>query len=417
MFRIKKIQGMEILDSRGNPTIGVTCELESGAAGRASVPSGASTGIHEALELRDNDKERYNGLGVLKAVENINLEINKNITGKEFTQKTLDEAMINLDGTENKSRLGANAILGVSLAFARACAKGKNLPLYEYLGSLAGKKEFKIPQPMFNIINGGKHADSGLDIQEFMIVPIGFNSFSEKVRAGVEVIFHLRKALKKDGYAISLGDEGGFAPKLTSNEDAFKYIIQAIKDAGYNDEIKLAIDAAASEFYDDKEKKYEIKVAGEKVKLGSSEVISWYETLIKKYPIISIEDGLAEDDWEGFTEMTDRLGDKIKIVGDDLTVTNIRRIKTASEKKSVNAVLIKLNQIGTLTETIEAIELTKKEGWTPIVSHRSGETDDTFIADLAVGLSCDYIKSGSLAREERVCKYNRLIEIEHKMTF
>jgi enolase len=297
------------------------------------------------------------------------------------------------------------------MAFARAKAQEENSELFEYLGSLAGNKDFKIPQPMFNIINGGRHADSGLEIQEFMIIPEAFNTIAQKVRAGVEIIFQLRKDLQKDGYAISLGDEGGFAPRLSSNEEAFQYMENAVKEAGYSKEqIKFGIDAAASEFF--KEDKYEIKIHGENKKLTSAEMIDWYEEIAGTDPLISIEDGLSEDDWNGFSEMTKRLGSKVKVIGDDLTVTNTERIKIAAEKKSINAVLIKLNQIGTVTETIEAIELTKKENWAVIISHRSGETDDTFIADLAVGLSCDYIKAGSLAREDRVCKYNRLMAIE-----
>jgi enolase len=411
MAKIQSVSAREVLDSRGNPTIEVICTLESGAVSSASVPSGASTGIHEAVELRDNDKNRFNGLGVLQAVKNVNIEINDNIKDIEWSQKTLDEALIKLDGTKNKSNLGANAILGVSMAFARAKAQEENLELFEYLGSLAGNKDFKIPQPMFNIINGGRHADSGLEIQEFMIIPEAFNTIAQKVRAGVEIIFQLRKDLQKDGYAISLGDEGGFAPRLSSNEEAFQYMENAVKEAGYSKEqIKFGIDAAASEFF--KEDKYEIKIHGENKKLTSAEMIDWYEEIAGTYPLISIEDGLSEDDWNGFSEMTKRLGSKVKVIGDDLTVTNTERIKIAAEKKSINAVLIKLNQIGTVTETIEAIELTKKENWAVIISHRSGETDDTFIADLAVGLSCDYIKAGSLAREERVCKYNRLMAIE-----
>ncbi|MDD5152926.1 MAG: phosphopyruvate hydratase [Candidatus Pacebacteria bacterium] len=411
MSKIKSVKAREILDSRGNPTIEVVCEFESGAMGKAAVPSGASTGVHEALELRDGDKKRYNGLGVLTAVRNVNEEIQKHLCDKDFVQQTLDKTLIELDGTENKSRLGANAILGVSLAFARACAGEKNIELYEYLGNLVGTKVFNLPQPMFNIVNGGKHADSGLDIQEFMIAPVHFNTFREKVRAGAEVITSLRKILKNKGYAISVGDEGGFAPKLSSNEEALELIEEAIKDAGYSfDQIKIGVDAAASSFY--KNGVYDLKIDGKQTKMSSQEMISWYEKLIDKHPILFIEDGLAEDDWFGFTFMTEMLGGMIKIVGDDLLVTNVKRIKMAIEKRAVNSVLIKFNQIGTLSETIEAIEMAKNQKWIPFISHRSGETTDTFIADLAVGLSCNYIKSGSLVRGERVCKYNRLMEIE-----
>ena len=414
MSKIKSIKAREILDSRGNPTVEVLCELESGVKAVSAVPSGASTGIHEALELRDGDKKRYNGLGVLNAIKNVNDEINNFVKGKEFDQKTLDEAMISLDGTPNKSKLGANAILGVSLSFARACAKENKVELYEYLGSLVGNKDFKLPHPAFNIINGGKHADSGLDVQEFMLIPKEFDSFKEKVRVGAEVITSLRKILKGKGDVVSVGDEGGFAPQLGSNEEGLDVIVEAIKDAGYSTEkVKIGLDSAASSFYKDRE--YNLRIAGKEKSLTSDEMISWYESLVKKYPIISIEDGLDEDDFVGFANLTAKLGDKITIVGDDLTVTNVRRIKMAVDVKAINSVLIKVNQIGTLTETIEAIQLTKKQGWIPFVSHRSGETTDTFIADLAVGLSCEYIKSGSLVRGERVCKYNRLMEIEEKL--
>ena len=414
MSKITSLHAREIIDSRGNPTIEVACDLESGAKAGAAVPSGASTGIHEALELRDGDKKRYNGQGVLDAVKNVNDEIFNHIKGKEFDQKSLDETMIKLDGTENKSRLGANAILGVSLDFARACAKENKVELYEYLGTLGDNKSFNLPQPAFNIINGGKHADSGLDIQEFMLIPTDFPSFKEKVRAASEIIISLRNILKGKGHVVSVGDEGGFAPQLGSNEEALDLIVQAIKDAGYTlDKVKIGIDSAASSFY--KDGKYVLRIAGTEKNMTSNEIVDWYENLIEKYPIISIEDGLAEDDFDGFAKLTSKLGDKITIIGDDLTVTNVKRIEMAIEKKAINSVLIKVNQIGTLTETIEAIQLTKKQGWIPFVSHRSGETTDTFIADLAVGLSCPFIKSGSLVRGERVCKYNRLMEIEEKI--
>ena len=355
--------------------------------------------------------------------------------------------MIKLDGTENKSRLGANAILSVSLSFARACAAEQKLELYEYLNGLIGNdyvipakagiqgqtvegdntldsglrrndktnsQSFNLPQPYFNVINGGKHADSGLDIQEFLIVPVGFDSFKRKVEAADEIIAALKKILVSKNYSIGVGDEGGFAPKLSSNEEAFELLEQAIKDAGYNfNQVKLAIDAAASSFY--VKSTYRLKIYGEDKNMGSRAMVDWYKRLVGAHPIVSIEDGLAEDDWDGFTHMNDMLGDKIQIVGDELTVTNIKRIQTAIEKKAINSVLIKLNQIGTLTETIQAIQLAKKQGWTAFVSHRSGETNDTFIADLAVCLSCECIKSGSLAREERVCKYNRLMEIEERL--
>jgi len=413
MVKIKSVKAREILDSRGNPTVEVSLSTDSYTV-ISSVPSGASTGVHEALELRDGDKGRYRGLGVLKAVGNINGEIKKEIEGKEFDQTSLDKFLIELDGTPNKSRLGANAILGVSMALAKASAKEQGLELYEYLGSLAGNTHFSFPEPSLNIINGGQHADSGLDIQEFMLIPTGFPTFKEKIRVGSEVIYALRGILKDRGYTVSVGDEGGFAPKLKTNEEALEVMVEAIAKAGYTtDQVKIGMDAAASSFYENG--KYNLKIKGEQKSLTSSEIISWYEELVNTYPIISIEDGLAEDDWEGFKDMNDKLGDKITIVGDDLLVTNIERVKTAIENQAVNSVLIKLNQIGSVSETIETIRLTQSEGWKPFVSHRSGETTDTFIADLAVGLSCPFIKSGSLVRGERVCKYNRIMEIEDKL--
>jgi len=414
MSKIKSLKAREIIDSRGNPTVEVSCTLESGKTAVAAVPSGASTGIHEALELRDADLKRYNGLGVEKAVANVNEEILAFVKGKELDQKSLDALMIAKDGTPNKARLGANAILGVSLAFAKAVADEKGIELYEHLAFLAGIKKFSLPHPAFNIVNGGKHADSGLDVQEFMLIPQKFGSFAEKVRVGAEVITSLRKILKKKGDVISVGDEGGFAPKLGSNEEALDLIVAAIKDAGYTTEkVKIGLDAAASSFYENGV--YNLRIAGKETKASSDDMIAWYEKLVKKYPLISIEDGLAEDDFAGFAKMTKKLGGKITIVGDDLTVTNVKRIRESIEKKAINSVLIKVNQIGSLSETIESILLTKKEGWIPFVSHRSGETTDTFIADLAVGLACDYIKSGSLVRGERVCKYNRLMEIENHL--
>ena len=411
MSTIQTIIGREILDSRGNPTIEIECLLGSGVRAKASVPSGASTGIHEALELRDGDLKRYSGLGVLKAVENINEKINPSIQNKDFDQKNLDQTLIQLDSTENKSVLGANAILGVSMAFARASAIEKNIELYQYLGDLAHNNNFRLPTPLINIINGGKHADSGLNLQEFIIAPTKFDNFHQKIRAGKEIISCLEKTLKNMGLAVSIGDEGGFAPKLSSGEEALDLIEKSISDAGYSsDQIKIGIDAASSTFY--KDNYYSLKIEGQYKNLTSIEIVDWYGKLVSKYPIIFIEDGLAEDDFDGFSHMMSALGEKIMIVGDDLTVTNTKRIKKASEKKSINAVIIKPNQIGTITETIEAILMTKSFGWTPFISHRSGETTDTFIADLSIGCDCSYIKSGSLARGERVCKYNRLMEIE-----
>jgi enolase len=413
MNTIRTLLAREILDSRGEPTLEVTLGLEHVSA-TASVPSGASTGSHEALELRDNDPHRYLGRGVLKAVEHVNNEINKNVVGKEFTQEQLDACLIELDGTPNKSRLGANAILGVSLAFARASAQEKNIPLYQHLGSLAGNTAFALPQPMFNIINGGKHADSGLDIQEFMLAPIAFDSFAEKVRVGSEILHTLKDILKQKGYSVGVGDEGGFAPKLHSNEEALELMVAAIEQAGYTTEqVKIGIDTAASSFYVDGA--YHLKINGEAKSLMSAELIAWYQSLAARFPLMLIEDGLAEDDWDGFTSLTAAMGGTTTIVGDDLLVTNIKRIQTAIEKNAVNAVLIKPNQIGTVTEAIEAVMLAKKQGWKPFASHRSGETTDTFIADLAAGLACPLIKSGSLMRGERVCKYNRLMEIEREL--
>lgn len=410
MSKITSVSANEILDSRGNPTLEVIVELEN-SKDSAMVPSGASTGIHEALELRDGDKKRYKGLGVLKAVQNVSELINKEVVGKEFDQRQLDDCLIKLDGTENKSRLGANAILGVSMAFARASALEKGIELYEYLGQLGSNNSFELPQPMLNIINGGKHADSGLDVQEFMLAPIGFDSFAKKIQAGSEIIHTLKDILKKKGYTVSVGDEGGFAPKLHSNEEALDLMVEAIREAGYDTErVKIGMDAAASSFYENGS--YVLKIDGQKQTVNSDQLVNWYEKLVAKYPIMLIEDGLAEDDWQGFSFMTKRLGEKIKVVGDDLLVTNIKRIKEAIEIKAVNSVLIKLNQIGTVSETVDAINLTKQQGWVPFVSHRSGETTDTFIADLSVGLSCPLIKSGSLVRGERVCKYNQLMKIE-----
>ncbi len=413
MVKIKSVSARQILDSRGKPTIEVSLS-SSNFKEVASVPFGASTGIHEALELRDGDPKYYAGLSVNQAISNVQKEIAEKIIDKEFDQKTLDQFLIDLDGTPNKSKLGANAILGVSMAFAKVEAKEEGLELYEYLAKLAENKNYKFPVPMLNIINGGQHADSGLDIQEFMLGPVGFDSFKEKIRVGAEVIYALRKILKDKGYTVSVGDEGGFAPKLETNEEALELMVLAIEKAGYTrDQVKIGMDAAASSFYENG--KYNLKINGELKSLSSEEMVAWYKDLTEKYPIISIEDGLAEDDWDGFNLLTKTLGSKITIVGDDLLVTNIKRIKTAIEKEAVNSVLIKLNQIGTVTETIEAITLAQKQGWSPFVSHRSGETTDTFIADLSVGLACPFIKSGSLVRGERVCKYNRIMEIEDNL--
>ncbi len=414
MKRIKNLEASEILDSRGNPTVEVVCTLESGVSAKASVPSGASTGVHEALELRDHDQSRYAGKGVLKAVQNINEEILEYVKEKEWNQESLDKALIDLDGTENKSRLGANAILGVSLAFARASAVEEGKELYEYVGGLAGNISFKVPQPMFNILNGGKHANNGLDVQEFLIAPITFENFREKVDVAGKVINALKNILIAKNLSTATGDEGGFAPTVSSSEEPIQLIMQAIQDAGYGEEqVKISLDVAASSFYQDGV--YKINIAGETKNLNSQELINWYTELVERYPIASIEDGLDEEDWEGFRFLSERLGNKIKIVGDDLLVTNLGRIKKAIEEKAVNCVLIKPNQIGTLSEAMAAVALAHKQGWSAFVSHRSGETMDTFISDLSAGMACEYIKAGALSQKQRICKYDRLIEIEEKI--
>ncbi|MCH9614466.1 MAG: Enolase [Chlamydiia bacterium] len=397
---ITDIFGYEILDSRGNPTVAVKVTLDSGVTAKAFVPSGASTGEHEALELRDGDSSRYNGKGVLTAVENVNGPLKEAINGMdENDQRAIDEAMLKLDGTENKSRFGANAILGISLAVAHAAAANKRIPLFEHLGP--GRT---LPVPMMNIINGGAHADNSLDFQEFMIRPIGPDSFSEKLRAGAEIFHTLKKLLKDAGQVTAVGDEGGFAPNLGSNEEALDFIIQAIEKTGYRpgDDVTIALDAAASEFYKDG------LYSGRDV----DKHIDYLENLTNMYPIDSIEDGLDENDWDGWKKLTARLGQRIQIVGDDLFVTNKKFLERGIKERSANSILIKLNQIGTLTETLETIDLAKKSGFTTVISHRSGETEDTTIADLAVATDAGQIKTGSLSRSDRVSKYNRLLEIE-----
>ncbi len=408
MSLILDIIAREILDSRGNPTIEVDCITESGAFGRAQVPSGASTGKHEALELRDGE-DRYNGKGVLKAVQNVNDIIAPEITGEDvLDQANIDRILIELDGTENKSNLGANAILGVSLAVAKAGADFLGLPLYRYIGGTGARV---LPVPMCNIINGGKHADNNLDIQEFMIVPKGAPSFREALRYASEIFHTLKNILKENGYSTGVGDEGGFAPTLPANEEAIKLIIQAIEKAGYRpgEDVYVAIDAAANGFYQDGKYRFDGEV------IPSEDLIAIYKEWVDKYPLFSIEDGLAEDDWDGWETMNRELGDKIQIVGDDIFVTNIKRIKKGIEKNIANAVLIKLNQIGTLTETLDAINLTHKAGWKTVVSHRSGETVDTTIAHLAVAMNTGQIKTGSLSRSERIEKYNELLRIEEEL--
>ncbi len=409
MTKIKNIKAREILDSRGNPTVEVDVLLENGIKATASVPSGASTGQREALELRDGDN-RYMGKGVLKAVNNVNNIIAPELLGKEANnQKKIDQLMIELDGTETKSKLGANAILGVSMAILKAAALDKGLPLYKYIGNGT-----MLPKPMMNILNGGVHADNALDFQEFMIIPEALD-VKTRVRIGSEVFHNLKKVLKEEGYNTNVGDEGGFAPNFNSNIEALEAIIKAIKLAGYipGKDVNLALDVAASEFY--KDGYYELK--GENKILRTDELISYYEELINKYPIVSIEDPVNENDWDGFRQITEKLGDKIQLVGDDLFVTNKKYLQKGIDLKAGNAILIKVNQIGTITETLETIELSKINGYKTIISHRSGETEDTTIADLAVGLNLGQIKTGSLSRTDRVCKYNRLIRIEEELEY
>ena len=408
---IKNIISREILDSRGNPTVEVDIILENNTMGRAAVPSGASTGEFEAMELRDNDKTRYIGKGVLTAVNNINDEINKALVGVDvIDQLNIDDIMIELDGTDNKSRLGANAILGVSMAAARAAAKVNNCPLYEYLSI---NKNPLMPVPMMNILNGGSHADNTVDIQEFMIYPIGAKTFSEALRMGTEVFHQLKSELLQKGLNTSVGDEGGFAPDLESNEQALEIILTAIKNAGYTagEEIFIALDVAASELFDNQL----YNLASEDKSYSSDEMIEYLKILVDKYPIISIEDGLDQSDWEGWKKLNSKIGKKIQIVGDDLTVTNIHRLKRAIDEKSMNSILIKLNQIGTITETIQAVELAKKVGYGAIISHRSGETEDTIIADFSVAMGMGQIKTGSASRSDRIAKYNQLLRIEEEL--
>jgi enolase len=408
---IKSVKAREILDSRGNPTVEVDLTLEDGSFGRAQVPSGASTGVHEAVELRDGDKSRYLGKGVLKAVNNVNTTIKDAVTGKDASnQKALDELMINLDGTPNKEKFGANAILGVSLAAAKACAASKGLSLFRYLG---GDDAVTLPVPMMNIINGGSHADNNVDIQEFMIMPTGAKSFREALRMGAEIFHNLKSILKGKGYSTSVGDEGGFAPNLNSNEEALSTIIEAIKKAGYEpgEEIMLALDIASSEFYEDGM----YKLTGEGVTYNYEELTALYADWIDKYPIFSIEDGMDEDDFDGWKHLTSRLKDKVQLVGDDLFVTNTERLKLGIDTGMANSILIKVNQIGSLTETIAAVDLAKANDFTNVISHRSGETEDTSIADIAVALNTGQIKTGSLSRTDRICKYNQLLRIEEEL--
>ncbi len=416
---IENVEGMQILDSRGNPTVQVKVTLESGVEGVAMVPSGASTGSFEAVELRDGDMQNFNGLGVSKAVENVNKKIAKTIIGENvFDQKFIDDQMIKLDGTPNKSKLGANAILGASLAVTRAAANSLQIPLYQYLG---GINAYKMPLPMMNILNGGKHANNNLNIQEFMIVPVGGNSFKEMLQMCTEVYKVLKEVLKKKGLVTSVGDEGGFAPDLENDEEAIELILEAIGKAGFKDgkDFKLALDMASTEMHDaakkiNKEGYYFWKTDIYKTK---AEMIDYVVNLASKYPIVSIEDGLAEEDWKVWKELTQRIGDKVQLVGDDLFVTNPKRLQKGIDEEVANAILIKPNQIGTLTETLETINLAKENGYKTVISHRSGETEDTFIADLAVAVNAGQIKTGAPCRTDRVCKYNRLLNIENELGY
>ena len=412
MSLIADVYGREVLDSRGNPTVEVEVILESGAYGRALVPSGASTGEYEAVELRDGNRNRYLGKGVLRAVDNVNDTIAPKLIGLDaLDQLGIDQTLIELDGTQNKGKLGANAILGVSMATARAAADFLGIPLYMYLGGFNAKQ---LPVPMMNILNGGKHADNNVDIQEFMIMPVGSETFSEALRCGTEIFQHLKTVLKEKGYHTAVGDEGGFAPNLSSNEEALQTIIAAIERAGYKpgDDVKLAMDVASSELY--KDGKYHL--AGEGLVKTSEEMIDYYEQLIAKYPIVSIEDGLDENDWDGWKKLTARLGGKVQLVGDDLFVTNTKKLSEGIEKGIGNSILVKVNQIGTLTETFDAIEMAKRAGYTAVVSHRSGETEDSTIADIAVATNAGQIKTGAPSRTDRVAKYNQLLRIEDELT-
>lgn len=413
MSIILNVYAREVLDSRGNPTVEVEVRTEAGGFGRALVPSGASTGEYEAVELRDGDKSRYLGKGVIKAVDNVNNVIASEVEGFEVTEQVaIDSLMCALDGTHNKSKLGANAILGVSMAVARAAADELDLPLYKYLGGFNAKE---LPVPMMNIINGGEHADNSVDIQEFMIMPVSAETFKEAIRMGAEVFHNLKDVLSAKGYSTAVGDEGGFAPNLKSNEEAIQVIMEAIEKAGYvpGDDILIGMDAAASEFYSKETGKYELK--GEGLSLTSEELINLYSEWVEKYPIITIEDGLDENDWDGFKSMTDLLGKKIQIVGDDLFVTNTTKLAEGIEKGIGNSILIKVNQIGTLTETFNAVEMAKEAGYTAVISHRSGETEDATIADIAVALNTGQIKTGSASRTDRIAKYNQLLRIEDEL--
>lgn len=413
MSLIAKIQAREILDSRGNPTIEVDVWTDTGHMGRAAVPSGASTGAHEAAELRDGDKKRYLGKGVLKAVENVNNTLNNELNGALVTdQAMIDKALIALDGTRNKSNLGANGILGVSLAVAKAAASEAGLPLYRYVG---GVNANTLPVPLMNILNGGAHADNKVDVQEFMIMPVGAARFADGLRMGAEIFHALKIVLKKKGLSTNVGDEGGFAPDLPSNEEALKLVMQAIEQAGYEPgrDVVLALDCASTEFYDAKKKRYTLESTGDS--LTSKEMVAMWADWAQRYPIVSIEDGMSEDDWDGWKLLTETIGDRVQLVGDDLFVTNTQRLSEGIEKDIANSILVKVNQIGTLTETIEAVDMAHRAGYTSIMSHRSGETEDNTIADLAVALNCGMIKTGSASRSDRIAKYNQLLRIEEQL--
>ncbi|MDB5229018.1 MAG: eno [Bacteroidota bacterium] len=414
MSHIISIHARQILDSRGNPTVEADVITESGVIGRAAVPSGASTGVHEAVELRDGGKA-YMGKGVLKAIDNVNTLIAEALVGENvLNQRVIDSILLELDGTENKKKLGANAILAVSLAASKAGAQVAGLPLYRYIG---GTNARTLPIPLMNILNGGAHADNAIDFQEFMIVPVGATTFSDGLRMGVEIFHNLKKVLKAKGYSTNVGDEGGFAPEIKSNEEAIEIVLKAIESSGYKpgDQVMIALDPAASEFYDTKKKKYVFKKSDKRV-LSSEEMVDYWAKWVKKYPIISIEDGLAEDDWKGWKLMTETLGNKCQLVGDDIFVTNVNRLQEGIDKNVANSILVKVNQIGTLSETIEAVDLAHRNSYTTVMSHRSGETEDSTIADLAVALNCGQIKTGSASRSDRMAKYNQLLRIEEELS-
>ena len=416
-MKITRVHGREILDSRGNPTVEVDVTLEGGASGRAAVPSGASTGQREALELRDGDKKRYLGKSVGKAVANVNGELAKNLTGKDADQAAIDRLMIQLDGTPNKARLGANATLGVSMALARAVAAGSGIPLYAHIAKLYGAGgELSLPVPMMNILNGGAHADSSVDFQEFMVMPVGAPSFSEGLRAGVEIFHTLRSILKKKGYSTGVGDEGGFAPSLSSNREAVDVVLEAVNQAGYSPgkDVYLALDVASSELWNEQSHSYEFRKSGDKTR-SSDEMVALYEDWVRQYPIISIEDGVAEGDWTGWAALTRAIGSRVQLVGDDVFVTNPEILKRGIAEGIGNAVLVKLNQIGTVTETLEAVRMARDANYAAVISHRSGETEDTTIADLAVGTAAGQIKTGSASRSDRIAKYNQLLRIEEEL--